>query len=327
MQSPATQRCPPGQAAPSPQAQLPSVPQWSARIGSQTAQRAPSTPQLVVARGLHTEPEQQPSGQLVASQLPQTPPLHASPAAQALQVSPPVPQAPPLSPGWQMSPSQQPSGHDVESQVQAPSMHRWPASQAGPPPHPSVHTEGPAPAAEQDQPGSTVQVAEHPSPPSVPPSSHASISGAISTVSADGGRAETHREGDHLSGHEVHLTCTAPYDLASAQPVDASDEARAAERVGQEHHHALTVGRQRLRRVGTCHGRERVHPVRRAREAELVELHGVGDVDLHAGQPGLHRRRAAQGEREGQCEDEAPGIEVAHRVSIVPSEPDGSVGD
>jgi hypothetical protein len=48
-----------------------------------------------------------------------------------------------VSPGRQTSPEQQPSGHEVPSQMQLLPMHRWPIAQAGPAPHRQ------APAAEQ----------------------------------------------------------------------------------------------------------------------------------------------------------------------------------
>jgi hypothetical protein len=64
------------------------------------------------------------------------------PASQALHAAPFAPQLP--SDGTvQVLPLQQPVGHDVASQAQAPPTQRWPLPHAGPLPH--VH----APAGEQ----------------------------------------------------------------------------------------------------------------------------------------------------------------------------------
>ena len=86
MQRPETQRWPPAQAGPEPQAQAPAPVQASALVASQAAQSAPAVPQVAT------------DGRL------QTPPM------------------------------QQPFGHEVESQMQAPFMQCWPAWQGAPPP-------------------------------------------------------------------------------------------------------------------------------------------------------------------------------------------------
>ena len=50
---------------------------------------------------------------------------------QAPQALPPSPQSVPASPDWQLPlPSQQPVAQEVESQVQVPFKHSWPAGQA-----------------------------------------------------------------------------------------------------------------------------------------------------------------------------------------------------
>ena len=65
---PDTQRWPPAQAGPVPQAQVPVVAQASARVGSQAAQADPPTPQLSSERLVQMFPRQQPAGQDAPSQ-------------------------------------------------------------------------------------------------------------------------------------------------------------------------------------------------------------------------------------------------------------------
>lgn len=123
-------------------------------MGSQATHTAPAGPQADSDGVVHVDPEQQPVGHEVASQ-PQPPSLHVLPAGhaepvphrhspaaqlsvvsgeQATQTSPPVPQlASPL--GLQVTPSQQPLGHEVASHTQLPPRHRCPAAHAGPVPH------------------------------------------------------------------------------------------------------------------------------------------------------------------------------------------------
>lgn len=54
----------------------------------------------------------------------QTPELQLVPPEQAMQAAPPVPQAALPVPGWQVLPWQQPAGHEVGSQMQAPPKQR-----------------------------------------------------------------------------------------------------------------------------------------------------------------------------------------------------------
>jgi hypothetical protein len=152
-QTPETQADPMEQAAKTPQRQAPLL-QTLARVVSQTWHWAPLAPQAesAVPSGTQVVPEQQPVGQEVALQT-QAPPEQTCPLPQAgppPQVQAPVaaqpsatsPQSWQVVPGalqaWtpsgvQVFPKQQPSAHDVESQVQPAAVQRWPAAQAGPP--------------------------------------------------------------------------------------------------------------------------------------------------------------------------------------------------
>ena len=82
-QAPARQALPAPHCAPVPQRQSPALEQLSAIDGSQLTQAVPANPQLAVADAVHFEPEQQPPGQLAASQPVHTPPVHALPPPQS----------------------------------------------------------------------------------------------------------------------------------------------------------------------------------------------------------------------------------------------------
>src|SRR6185503_13816874 len=69
-QAPLTQALPLGQEAPPPQVQAPAAEQVSAAIGLHAVHAPPAVPQLASARGRQKPPAQQPSGQLLASQVP-----------------------------------------------------------------------------------------------------------------------------------------------------------------------------------------------------------------------------------------------------------------
>jgi hypothetical protein len=154
VQAPPTQCCPGAHAAPPPQLQRPAE-HASATSGSHAVQAPPAGPHVLVDTGSHASPSQQPDVHDDAShtQRPDAqrwPGRHAAwapqvhvPAAEhasltmgshATQLAPAMPHAPSAR-RRQVAPSQQPDGHDVSSQTQRPSMHRCPATQAGPSPH------------------------------------------------------------------------------------------------------------------------------------------------------------------------------------------------
>ena len=83
---------------------------------------------------MQVEPEQHPPGQVVGLQSAQAPPAQMRPA-QSWQAAPPLPQLLPLVPGRQVLFAQQPLGHEVRSQTQAPAWQRWPAPHGAPGPH------------------------------------------------------------------------------------------------------------------------------------------------------------------------------------------------
>ena len=150
----------------------------------QSTQALPPVPQADSDEVVQAPPTQQPEGHVVALQVPasavaqappsqrQAPPTQVAPAAhgalppqahvpleeqrsaavglQAVQVAPPVPQAP-ADGGWQAFPEQHPVGHEVALQTHAPPTQAWPAAQAGPvpqaqapPAQPSARTESQA---------------------------------------------------------------------------------------------------------------------------------------------------------------------------------------
>jgi hypothetical protein len=160
------QRWPVAQAAAPLQVQTPAV-QLSPR-SPQSTHAAPPTPHAPTAFGVHTPPEQQPLGQVVALQppepasVPQDPPSHrhspptqvagaaqaglpphaqapvavhrsATAALQALQAPPSMPQL--ATPGaLQVDPLQQPVAHERALQTQVPPTHCWPKAHEGPVP-------------------------------------------------------------------------------------------------------------------------------------------------------------------------------------------------
>ena len=77
----------------------------------------PQAPSAVPGRQLL--PEQQPRGQVVASQPLQAPSLQVWPDGQAWHALPTVPQASSALPGMQTSPAQQPDGQLATSQAAA----------------------------------------------------------------------------------------------------------------------------------------------------------------------------------------------------------------
>jgi hypothetical protein len=164
MQAPLAQRCPSPQAAAEPQRHSPAAVQVSALAASQARQALPPVPQAATEALLQAPPEQQPLGQLAASQT-QAPPSQRWPAAQpgqlpqrhwpadeqpSLVAISQVTQVPPRVPQEEaeravhFAPEQQPSGQLVASQVQAPARQRWPGSHSVLPPH------WQSPAAEQE---------------------------------------------------------------------------------------------------------------------------------------------------------------------------------
>lgn len=169
MQRPATHRCPGAHAAPPPHRHSPPT-HASALPATQGSQRSPSTPQLSTLIGLHVDPVQHPSGQIVASHSPaHTPPTHAP--LHASQALPPAPHAELASPGRHAPPaSQHPKGQDVVSHTHTSASHRCPSAQVTSP-HSGAHTDG---APVHVHPGSIVQPTEHPSPSARPMSSHSS---------------------------------------------------------------------------------------------------------------------------------------------------------
>lgn len=168
-QRPATQRWPAWHITSSPQAHVPSSAHVSARTGSHTRQLPPVEPQAIVECGRQVAPVQQPSGQLVASQPEQAPPLQVWPVGHASHAWPALPQKPGSLPVRHWLPSQQPDGQLVASHTHVPAAsQRCPASQAGPPPHPKVQVEAAPGGLVHDQPSSMRHSLEQPSPLSVP---------------------------------------------------------------------------------------------------------------------------------------------------------------
>lgn len=172
-QRPTSHRCPGLHGDPSPQAHSPATHE-SARIASQGRHSSAADPHALMLPGLQTAPAQQPSGQLVGSQLEHRPAMHSSSTGHALHSSPPVPHELGVVPGKQASPSQHPSGHEAPSQTHRPASQRWPAAQTSPAPQPSMQIDGPTGTLVHTQPSSTSQASEQPSPTSRFPSSHPS---------------------------------------------------------------------------------------------------------------------------------------------------------
>lgn len=149
-------------AAPVPQRHAPLEEQLSASPGVHAAHVWPGAAHAAVESVVHTFPLQHPVGHDVASQT-QAPPEQCSPAAHGApvphwqvplaehvsarteshvtHVAPAAPQLPSAR-VLHVVPSQQPSGHDVESQTHCPARQRWPVAHVAPPPHvqaPAVH--------------------------------------------------------------------------------------------------------------------------------------------------------------------------------------------
>ena len=149
-------------AAPEPQVQAPLAEQPSAEPAVHAAHVCPGGAHAVVDSVVQTFPVQHPAGHDVASHT-QAPPEQCNPAAQgapfphwhdppaehvsertlshATHVAPDAPQLP-SERVLHVAPSQQPSGHEVESQTHCPARQRWPVEQAAAPPQlhdPEVH--------------------------------------------------------------------------------------------------------------------------------------------------------------------------------------------
>jgi len=94
---------------------------------------------------------QQPSGQVLGSQGPHTPPVHATLPPQLTHDAPPDPHAEPAFPASQAVPSQQPSGQDVALQ---PDWH-WFFTHSCPETHVGqvidVHVSPPTPSSPQNE--------------------------------------------------------------------------------------------------------------------------------------------------------------------------------
>jgi hypothetical protein len=122
----------------------------------QATQASPPDPHAPVERALQVGPEQQPDVHVDAHPV-QTPFEQLSPPGQVPHSLPPLPQAPPVLPGWQRLAEQQPVGHDVPSQTQTLLRQRWPDAHAAPLPHlhspADVHESAVTPHAAQVAPG------------------------------------------------------------------------------------------------------------------------------------------------------------------------------
>lgn len=118
-------------------AQLPPAGPHAAMLGS--AQRSPSQQPVRQDSALHTQRplEQRCPGAHAASvphrQAPPAPHESASIGSHATHVAPPIPHVL-VDRARHSAPSQQPAGHDRESQTHRPTRHRWPAGQVGPSP-------------------------------------------------------------------------------------------------------------------------------------------------------------------------------------------------
>lgn len=122
-QVPETHCWPLAQAAPAPQAQVPSDVQVSAVI-PQLVHVPPFSPHCDgVAGSTHVLPEQHPSGQLVGLQLAGHTPALQVPDVHATHPVPPVPHSEFELPGSHALPLQQPVGHEAALHTQAPEMH------------------------------------------------------------------------------------------------------------------------------------------------------------------------------------------------------------
>lgn len=128
---------PDAQACPPPQLHCPAV-HPSAVTELHAMHAAPPVPQLPSDGVSQVAPAQQPEAQLAAVHDVHTPPWQFCSMGHDEHVEPPVPHAALVSPARQLVPEQQPPGHDVPLQTQAPWTQACPASQAGPEPHAHV---------------------------------------------------------------------------------------------------------------------------------------------------------------------------------------------
>jgi len=122
MHAPAEQTWPAEHGGADPHVHSPVDEHVSDLLGSQAAHPAPLTPHVANADGLHVEPEQHPLAQFVALH-----PLHVPEDVQvcglghAWHAPPPLPHALVVLPIWQvLLASQQPVGHESESQMHLP---------------------------------------------------------------------------------------------------------------------------------------------------------------------------------------------------------------
>jgi hypothetical protein len=148
---PATHCWPCTHGLPVPHAHSPIALQLSAATVLHATQASPPKPHALVERALHVGPEQQPVAHVAAHPV-QTPFMQLSPPGQLAHALPPLPQAPPVLPGWHVLPEQHPVAHDVPSHTQEPLRQRWPTTHAAPVPH--MH----APLAEHESAAATVQI-------------------------------------------------------------------------------------------------------------------------------------------------------------------------
>ena len=157
--APARQRWPAPHGTPAPHWHAPVAEQRSALPAVQAWQALPLAPQLSTVVGvLQTVPAQQPLAHENAShtqapatqrwplahaalaphaQLPAAVQLSAVAGSHETQTAPAAPQRV-SDRDTQVAPSQQPVGHDAVLHTQRPVTQRWPAAQAGPPPHAQV---------------------------------------------------------------------------------------------------------------------------------------------------------------------------------------------
>jgi hypothetical protein len=96
-----------------------------------TTHASPPNPHALVERALQVGPEQQPVVHVDAHPV-HTPDEQLSPPGQLSHALPPLPHAPPVLPGWQALPEQQPVGHDVPSHTHEPLRQRCPVTHAAP---------------------------------------------------------------------------------------------------------------------------------------------------------------------------------------------------
>ena len=179
MHAPAAQRWPSAHMAPPPQLHRPAE-QPSLELGSHELHTPPIAPHIVAPIGAHVSPSQHPVVHELASH-PQRPDTQRWPGRQAAPA--PQPHAPAaehasaseashvtqLAPAMphvaversrQLAPSQHPDGHDVSSQTQSPTTHRWPPTHASP----SPQTHVPSSAQRSVRPGSQRLHADAPVP-------------------------------------------------------------------------------------------------------------------------------------------------------------------